>query len=36
MWLKKVAFMASIDLKDVFYSEPVAAHHQKYLKLFCK
>ena len=26
--------MASIDLKDPFYSVPVAAHHQKYLKVF--
>ena len=26
--------MASIDLKDPFYSLPVAAHHQKYLKVF--
>ena len=24
--------MASTDLKDAFYSVPVAAHHQKYLK----
>ena len=30
--IKKDAFIASIDLKDVFYSVPVAAHHQKYLK----
>ena len=31
---KKDAFMAAIDLKDAFYSVPVAAHHQKYLKCF--
>ena len=34
--IKKDAFMASIDMKDAFYSVPVAAHHQKYLKFFCK
>ena len=32
--IKKKAFMVSIDLKDVFYSVPVAAHHQKYLNFF--
>ena len=32
--IKKDAFMTSIDLKYVFYSVPVAAHHQKYLKIF--
>ena len=32
--IKKDAFMASIDLKDPFYSVPVAAHHQKYLEFF--
>ena len=32
----KDAFMASIDLKDAFYSVTVAAHHQKYLKYFTK
>ena len=32
--IKKDAFMVSIDLKDAFYSVPVAAHHQKYLKCF--
>ena len=32
--IKKDAFMASNDLKDAFYSVPVAAHHQKYLFLF--
>ena len=32
--IKKDAFIASIDLKDVFYSVPVAAHHQKYLHSF--
>ena len=26
--------MASIDLKDVFYSVQVAAHHEYYLKFF--
>ena len=31
---KKDAFMASIDLKDAFYSVPVATHHQKYLNFF--
>ena len=25
--IKKDAFMASIDLKDAFYSVPVAEHH---------
>ena len=34
--IKKDAFMASIDLKDAFYSVPVAEYHQKYLKFFCK
>ena len=32
--IKKDAFMASIDLKDPFYSVLVAAHHQKYLEFF--
>ena len=32
--IRKDAFMASIDLKDVFYYVPVAAHHQKDLKFF--
>ena len=32
--IKKDTFVASIDLKDAFYSVPVAAHHQKYLKIF--
>ena len=32
--MKKDVFMASIDLKDVFYSVPVAERHQKYLKCF--
>ena len=32
--IKKDAFMASIDLKEAFYSIPGAAHHQKYLKLY--
>ena len=32
--IKKDAFMASIDLKDVFYLVPVAAHYQKYLTFF--
>ena len=32
--VKKDAFMPSIDLKDVFYSVPVAEHHQKCLKPF--
>ena len=32
--VKKDAFMASIDLKDAFYSVQVAAHHQKYLICF--
>ena len=32
--IKKDAFMASIDLKDAFYSVPVAAHHEKYLNFF--
>ena len=32
--IKKDALMASIDLKDVFYSVPVAAHYQKYLTFF--
>ena len=32
--IKKDAFGASVDLKDGFYSVPVAAHHQKYLKFF--
>ena len=30
----KDAFTVSVDLKDAFYSVPVAAHHQKYLKFF--
>ena len=30
--IKKDAFMASIDLKDLFYVAPVAEHHQKNLK----
>ena len=34
--IKKDAFMASIDLKDAFYSVPVAEYHQKYLTFFCK
>ena len=34
--IKKDASMASIDLKDAFYSVPVAAHHQKHLKFFAK
>ena len=29
--IKKDVFMTPVDLKDVFYSVPVAAHHQKYL-----
>ena len=32
--IRKDAFMASIDLKDAFYSVPVVAHHQEYLKFF--
>ena len=32
--IKKGALMAAIDLKDAFYSAPVAAHHQKYLNVF--
>ena len=32
--IKKYAFMESIDVKDAFYSLPVATHHQKYLILF--
>ena len=32
--IKKDAFMTSTDLKDAFYSVPVAAHHQKYLNFF--
>ena len=32
--IKKDAFMASIDLKETFYSILGAAHHQKYLKLY--
>ena len=32
--IKKDAFMASIDLKETFYSVPVAAHDQKNLKHF--
>ena len=32
--IKKDPSMASIDLKDVFYSVPVPAHHQKYLTFF--
>ena len=32
--IKKDAFMASIDLKDAFYSVPVVAHHQKYLSTY--
>ena len=32
--IKKDTFMASIDLKDAFYSVPVVEHHQKYLKFF--
>ena len=32
--IKKDASMASIDLKEAFYSVPVAAHHQKHLKFF--
>ena len=32
--IKKDASMASIDLKDAFYSVPVAAHHQKHLNFF--
>ena len=31
--IKKDAFMTSIDLKDAFYSVPVTAHYQIYLKL---
>ena len=32
--IRKDAFVASINLKDGFYSVPVASHHQKYLKFF--
>ena len=32
--IKKDPFIASTDLKDVFYFVPVAAHHQKYLNFF--
>ena len=32
--IKKDAFMVSVDQKDVFYPVPVAAHNQKYLKIF--
>ena len=32
--VKKNAFMASIDLKDAFYSAPGIRHHQKYLVFF--
>ena len=32
--IRKDAFVASIDLKDGFYSVPVASHHQKYLNFF--
>ena len=28
-------FMASVDLKDAYYSVPIAAAHQKYLKFTC-
>ena len=34
--IKRGASMASVDLKDAFYSVPVAAHHQKYLNVFCE
>ena len=34
--IKRGASMASVDLKDAFYSVPVAAHHQKYLNVFAK
>ena len=30
--IKKDVFMASIELKDEFYSVPVAEHYQKHLK----
>ena len=29
-------YMASVDLKDAYYSVPIAVHHQKYLKFFWK
>ena len=32
--IKKYAFMESIDVKDTFYSLPVATHHQRYLIFF--
>ena len=32
--IKKDAFMVSVDQKNAFYSVPVAAHNQKYLKFF--
>jgi len=34
--VKPNAFMASIDLKDAFYSVPIYKEHQKYLKFFHK
>ena len=32
--MKAVGFMASVDLKDAFYTVPIHPFHQKYLK-FC-
>ena len=32
--IKKDVLMASNDLKNPFYSVPVASHHQNYLKIF--
>ena len=34
--VKRNCFMASIDLKDAYYSGPVAPGHQKYLKFLWK
>ena len=31
-FITKDCFMASIDLRDAYYSIPIAAHHKKYLK----
>ena len=32
--LKSNCFLASIDLKDAYYSVPIALHHRKYLKFY--
>ena len=34
--MKPNCFMASIDLKDAYYSVPICQNHQKYLKFFWK